>query len=493
MYLFNVSLQCILSYQVETLKEKTARGLLWSGLSGGVQKTLNLLFGIILARLLTQSDYGMVGLLAIFSEIAGTLQEGGFINALNRRKNICNADYNSVFWFSTLTGLALYSLLFLSAPLIASFYGIEELTALARYVFLGFLITSFGIASRAYVFHNLMVRESAIISVSALTVSCCIGIAMAANGFSYWGIATQSIVYNLISTGANIMIARWRPSLNIDFQPVREMFGFSSRLVLTTLVNIAKANFFPIILGKLFSPYDVGNYTQANKWNFMGWSTIANMCNSVGQPVFARTADDRTRQLRILRKMLRFTAFLAFPAMFGLGIVSHELIIILLTERWAEAADLLRWLCIAGAFLSVSTVFINLLVSHGRSDIYMWGSISLSVLMLPGMIVAAFYGIGAMTVVYVIIHIIETGLWFWFVRRETGLTLANMVSDLSPYLLLSLALAAVTLAIASPIASIYLRLVVKVVVMSTSYCIILWALRSEIFLESINYFFKRRK
>ena len=123
----------------------------------------------------------------------------------------------------------------------------------------------------------------------------------------------------------------------------------------------------------------------------------------------------------------------------------------------------------------------------------MWGSISLSVLMLPGMIVAAFYGIGAMTVVYVIIHIIETGLWFWFVRRETGLTLANMLTDLSPYLLLSLALAAVTLAIASPIASIYLRLVVKVVVMSTSYCIILWALRSEIFLESINYCFKRRK
>ena len=179
--------------------------------------------------------------------------------------------------------------------------------------------------------------------------------------------------------------------------------------------------------------------------------------------------------------------------MFGLGIVSHELIIILLTERWAEAADLLRWLCIAGAFLSVSTVFINLLVSHGRSDIYMWGSIALSVLMLPGMVAAAYYGIGDMTVVYVIIHFIETGLWFWFVRRETGLTLANFVRDLSPYLLLSLALAAVTMAIASPIASIYVRFTVKVVMMSTGYCITLWAFRSEIFLESVNYFFKRWK
>ena len=236
---------------METLKEKTAQGLLWSGLSGGVQKTLNLLFGIVFARLLTQSDYGMVGLLAIFSQVAGTLQEGGFINALNRRKNVCDADYNAVFWFSTLTGLALYSLLFVSAPLIADFYGIDELTALARYVFLGFLITSFGIASRAYMFRNMMVREGAIISITSLIISCIVGIVMAANGFSYWGIATQSITYNLFSTGACIIVARFRPSMNINFRPVCEMFGFGSRLVITSLVNIVKANIFPIILGKI--------------------------------------------------------------------------------------------------------------------------------------------------------------------------------------------------------------------------------------------------
>ena len=476
---------------METLKEKTARGLLWSGLSGGVQKALNLLFGIIFARLLTQSDYGMVGLLAIFSGIAGTLQEGGFINALNRRENICDADYNSVFWFSVLTGMALYGLLFVSAPLIASFYGIDELTALARYVFLGFLITSFGIASRAYMFRNMMVREGAVISISALIFSSVAGIVMAANGFSYWGIATQSILYNLLSTGACVAVARFRPSMNISFRPVREMFGFGSRLVITTLVNTAKANIFPIILGKMYTPADVGNYTQADKWCFMGWSVISSMINSTGQPVFVRTADDRARQLRILRKLLRFTAFLAFPAMFGLGLISHEMIVILLTERWAEAAALLRWLCIAGAFLPISTVLINLLISRGRSDIYMCGSIALSVLMLPSMITAASHGIGAMIVVYNMMHVGEAGLWYWFVRRETGLTVTNLISDLSPYLMLSLALVATTNVVSSPITNIYMRLGVKVVVMSTGYCFTLWAFKSKIFLESINYLIKK--
>ena len=478
---------------METLKEKAARGLLWSGLSGGIQKVLNLLFGIILARMLTQSDYGMVGLLTIFSEVAGTLQEGGFINALNRRRTVSNADYNSVFWFSALTGLTLYCLLFLSSPLIARFYGIDELTALARYVFLGFLITSLGIASRAYMFRNMMVREGAVISISALVASSTTGIVLAANGFSYWGIATQSIVYNLLSTGACFIVARWRPSMNINFGPVREMFGFSSRLVLTTLVNIAKGNIITILLGKMYTPTDVGNYTQANKWNFMGWSVISSMTSSIGQPVFARTADDPARQLRVLRKLLRFTAFVAFPAMFGLGLVSHELIVLLLTERWTDAAALLQWLCVAGAFLPISTVLVNLLISRGRSDVILRCSIVLTILMLAGMIAAAPQGIGAMAAVYVAMHVGETGVWFWFVRRETGLTAANMVSDLSPYLLLSLALVAAAAMVASPIDNLYARLAVKVVFVAAGYCLTLWAFRSKIFLESVNYLIKRWK
>ena len=465
---------------METLKEKTARGLLWSGLSGGVQKGLNLLFGIFLARLLTQSDYGMVGLLAIFSEVAGALQEGGFVNALNRRRSVSDADYNSVFWFSVLTGMALYGLLFASAPLIARFYGIDELTSLSRYVFLGFLITSFGIASRACMFRNMMVREGAVISLSSLIVSGIAGIAMAANGFSYWGIATQSIVYNLLSTVACFMVARWRPSLTVSFGPVREMFGFSSLLVLTTLVNIAKGSIITIIMGKMYTPADVGNYTQANKWNFMGWSVVASMTGSVGQPIFARTDDDPARQLRVLRKLLRFTAFVAFPAMFGLGLVSHELIVIMLTDRWTAAAGLLQWLVVAGAFLPVSTVFVSLLVSHGRSDVVLRCSIVLMVLMLVGMMAAAPHGVSALVAVCVVSHVGEVGLWFWFVRRETGLTAAHLLSDLSPYLLLSLALVAATAAIAAK-------------VMATGYCLTLWAFRSKTFLESVNYLIRKWK
>ena len=145
----------------QTLKEKTAKGLFWGGLSNGAQQVLNLVFGLMLARILDASDYGMVGMLAIFSAIASTIQESGFTAALTNQKEIRHEDYNAVFWFSTLTGVLFYLILFFCAPLIAQFYDKPELIGLSRIVFLGFLFGGFGIASNAYMFKTLMVKERA--------------------------------------------------------------------------------------------------------------------------------------------------------------------------------------------------------------------------------------------------------------------------------------------------------------------------------------------
>lgn len=179
----------------QSLKEKTAKGLFWGGLSNGVQQLLNLFFGIFLSRILNAEDYGMVGMLSIFSLIAGSLQESGFTAALANKRNISHKDYNAVFWFSTGLSACLYLILFLCAPLIAEFYHTPELTALARYTFLGFFVASLGIAHSAYLFRNLMVKQKAMAVTIGLTASGTIGITMACLGFAYWGIATQSIVY----------------------------------------------------------------------------------------------------------------------------------------------------------------------------------------------------------------------------------------------------------------------------------------------------------
>ena len=184
----------------ETLKEKTAKGLFWGGVSNGLMQLLSLLFGIFLSRILNAEDYGLVGLLAIFTGIAGTLQESGFSAALTNKLNIRHDDYNSVFWFNIVTGSVLYIILFFLAPLIALFFEQPKLLWVSRIVFLSFLFGCFGTAQAAYLFKNLMVKERAKIDIFALLISNTVALIMALKGLAYWGIAVQNALYMGLGT-----------------------------------------------------------------------------------------------------------------------------------------------------------------------------------------------------------------------------------------------------------------------------------------------------
>jgi len=475
-----------------SLKEKTANGLLWGSISNGMQQLLNLVIGIFLARLLSQSDYGMVGMITIFTALGASLQEGGFISALNKRKNASHKDFNAVFWTSIAIGVSFYLLLFVCAPLIAAFYGQPKLTALTRYITLGFVISSFSTAPRAYLFRNMMVRETSLMTITALAVSGVVAILMAYAGMAYWGIATQTIVYITVVMALSYYFSGWRPSLSIDLTPVREMIGFSSRLIATNVFNIINTNLFSVILGRLYTPSDVGNYTQANKWNTMGSSLISNMITGIAQPVFTRVEEDRERQKAILRKLLRFTAFLTFPLMFGLALVAKEFIVILITDKWIESAGILQLLCVAGAFLPISTLLYNLIISRGHSGAYMWSTIAQCLTALAIALLMARYGIRVMVMAYVVVSVAWTGVWLRLAQRETPLRTMEFIRDISPYLLLSTALCACAHFATGGIGNIYLRFFAKILLVAVPYLGILRILGSTILKESIHFILKRQ-
>ena len=475
---------------MDNLKEKTAQGLLWGGISNGIQQLLSLLFGIFLARLLTQTDYGLVGVLTVFSATASALQEGGFISALNKKKEVSHRDYNAVFWCSTLISVCLYALLWLVAPLIAKFYEEPILTPLSRYLFIGFVISSLNIAPRAYLFRHLKVKETSIITICSIIISGIIGVTMAANGYAFWGIATQTIAYVSCMTILCYAVTRWHPTLPVDFTPIREMIGFSSKLIITNVFNIINNNLFSNILGKFYSMSVVGNFSQANKWNQMGYNLITNMLYGVAQPVFTKVEDDKERQLRVLRKMLRFTAFISFPAMFGLSIVSKEVIVITITERWIESAGILSLLCIWGAFVPLSSLFSNLIISRGHSSIYMWCTISLCLTLLVAVIAASPLGFQWMLRLFIGINILWFFVWFWFVRKEIGLRLRDMLLDIAPYILLAAALTLLAAYLFDGITNLYFSLLAKVVFVATLYPLILWIAGSHILKESLRYILK---
>ena len=185
---------------METLKQKTARGLFWGGMNTMVQQVIGLLFGIILGRLLAPSDYGMMAIISVFSLVAVALQDSGFKVALANEKAPTHADYNAVFWFNILMGIALYAALFLSAPLIGRWYNTPQVVPLCRYAFLSIVVASMGTAQSAWLFKNLRAKQIAKASMAAITLSGCAGAAMALAGMAYWSLATQNVVYVALNT-----------------------------------------------------------------------------------------------------------------------------------------------------------------------------------------------------------------------------------------------------------------------------------------------------
>ena len=220
---------------METLKEKTAKGLFWGSMNNGVQQLIGLIFGIILGRLLSQEDYGMMAMISVFSLVATALQDSGFRTALTNLRDPRDEDYNSVFWFNIIVGVSMYLILFFSAPLIGRYYRSEEVVPLCRYAFLSIIIASLGTAQSAWLFKRLRARQQAVAAMTAVLLSSTVGALMAWGGMAYWSLATQGLVYVSINTVMQWYYSSWRPSIHaITFAPVRRMFRFSSKISTTT-------------------------------------------------------------------------------------------------------------------------------------------------------------------------------------------------------------------------------------------------------------------
>ena len=473
------------------LKEKAARGFLWGGLNNGAVQVLGALFGIFLLRLLSPSDYGKIAMLTVFANLASTLQESGFMAALCNLKNPTHRDYNAVFWFNIMMGGSLYLLLYLCAPLIADFYHDADLLWLSRYMFLGFFITSFGTVQRAWLFRNMMNKQTCIIAIVSLVVSNVVGILMAWLGYAFWGLATQSLLFVSCMVLMNWYYSPWRPSLHIDLRPAWQMFGFSSRLLLTNVVNTLSSNAFSFLLGKFYGAHSAGVYGNARKWDDMCSSSINGMLTGVAQPVMAQVRDKRERSRQVFRKMLRFVSFVSFPCMFGIGLISREFLLIFTGPKWEESAYLLSLLSIYGAVFPLLTLYGQMVISQGKSNINMYSTMALSSLILLGLVLLHSYGLYVMVFYFIGINVAWLFVWQYFAYRLIGLRLWEALSDVLPFLLLSAVCMALTWWITRPIESLWLLLVAKVVLAAVFYVTAIWISGARIMRESVDYLLHR--
>ena len=482
------------------LKEKTARGLLWGSISNGAQLILGMGFGIFLARLLSPADYGMVGLLTVFSQIVAVLQDSGFRTALANRREIVHEDYNAVFWFNVITGSAIYLLLFFLAPLITAFYqqsdaaagyDLSELTPLARFSFLGFVIASLGTAHYAYLFRTLQVKQKAIITIVSLTTSNSIGVAMALTGYAYWGLAVQGVAFTTCNTILFWHFSHWRPTLPVSFRPLKEMFGFSSKMLATDICTNINNNILSVMLGRFYAVSDVGLYNQASKWTVMVSTMVLGTIRDVAQPVLRNVETERERHKRVFRKMLRFNAFMTFPALFGLALIARELVIVAVTEKWLPCVPLMQILCVGATALPLQFLCTNLVITKERSDLVLWNTMGLGVAQICAVFFSWPYGIRAMVCVYTAISFLGLAVWFYFVHREIGLRLREALADLLPYAAIAAVTMAATALITSPVDNVYLLLPLKIITAVLLYAVLMWLCGSATFRECTDFLLQK--
>ena len=469
---------------MSTLKEKTAQGLLWGGLNSGIQQIVGLAFGIVLGRLLSPSDYGMMAMISIFSLVATALQDSGFRTALTNIEHPKHEDYNSVFWFNIIMASSLYVILFLAAPLIGEYYHTPRVVPLCRYAFLSIVIASFGTAQSAYLFKHLRAKQQAEAGALAVILSSLTGVGMAFAGMAYWSLATQGLVYVGINTLLQWHFSPWRPSIHgITFAPVRRMFRFSCKILATTIMTHVNNNVLNILLGHYFTPRDTGNYNQAYQWNTKCYSLVQSMVAQVAQPVLVSLNGEEGRQKDVFRKMMRFTAFITFPLLFGFGLVAKEFIVTAIGEKWLASAQLIQILCLSGATMPLSTLFSNMIISKGRSGTFFWCTFTLGLVQIATMIMIWPMGIRTMVIAYTLLNTSWLLVWLFFVRRLIGYGYWMFFCDVMPFALTAAGVMGVAYVATMPLSNLIALLVTRFIIAVVLYYAVMKLARVKILAE----------
>lgn len=447
----------------ESLKNKTVKGIVWSSVERFSVQGIQFLVMIVMARLLTPKDYGLVGMVAIFIAVAQSLVDSGFSQALIRKQNRTETDNSTVFYFNIVVGILLYLVLFVIAPWVADFYDSPELTALMRVVCLSVVFNSFVVVQRALLTVNIDFKTQAKASLTAAVVSGVIGIGMAYSGFSYWSIVAQQLVNLGLNTLLLWIFTRWRPRWIYSWGSFRELFTFGSKLMVSGLLDVVYRNMYLLVIGKVFTASSLGYYTRANQFAEFPSSNLTGIMQRVTYPVLCQIQDDDERLAQIYRRFLRLSAFLIFPLLVGLSAVAEPFVLLLLKEQWLFAATLLQIICFAMMWYPIHAINLNLLQVKGRSDLFLRLEIIKKAIAVLILCVTIPMGLIAMCVGQILSSLIALIINTNYTGKLIQVGFLRQMRDLLPTLLLSLSMWGVVYGITSCLSGIILQLIVGII------------------------------
>lgn len=427
------------------LKGAVARTLKWNVIDKVASQLLYAVTGVVLANILTDEEFGLVGAILVFQAFAQLFVDSGFASALLQRKNPTHLDYSTVLWFNMAMAAGIYVVLFFAAPLIASIFQNDlRIIPMSRVMFTAFIVNAAAIVQTNLLMKRMDVRMVAVSNSAGLFAGSVIGITLAVCGFGAWAIVWQTVTLSVVRTVILWATSSWRPLWRFSWGVLRSFFAVGSGVMTTSLLNTIFQNIYSLLIGNRASLAALGYFSQADKWSKMGVMSLSQVLTSSFLPLLAEVQDDPGRYRRICGKTHRFTAYLAFPAMGLLTVMAAPIFHTLFGDKWDISIPLFQILCLRGIFTVLSLLYSNYILSLGRSRLLVVSeavrdvAAILAIVLTFGALSRGTEGLTLFLWGQFAASVITWGVTLWFAVRVTGRRLGAFIADLAPYIALTL-------------------------------------------------------
>lgn len=420
------------------IREQSLSGLKWSAIERFSMQGITFVLGLVMARLLTPADYGVIGMLSIFIAISQTFIDSGFGNALIRKLDRTEADFCTVFYFNIVVSAACYLILFFAAPFIADFFNYPILKDILRVIAINLCINSFSSVQSARFVIAVDFKTIAKCSLASTVISGVIGILLAYNGFGVWALVYQQICGSVISGVLLWRFSHWRPKLIYSWKSFNDLFSFGSKLLFAGLLHTVYSNMTALVIGKFYTPKDLGNYSRGESLVTLPCSNIAGVLQRVAFPIFTKLQNDDQRLISVYRKYIAMSSLVLFFVMLVLAALVKPVILLLLTAKWEGAVVYAQVLCFAWMFDHICGINLNILQVKGRSDLFLKLEVIKKTISLTMVIAAIPFGVLAICISRVIYTQVALIINTYYTGKLFGLGYFTQIKDFGIYFIYAL-------------------------------------------------------
>lgn len=468
----------------DNIRNAVFTGLSWKLAERIGAHLVTLLVSILLARLLTPDDFGTIALVNVFIALANVFVVSGFGNALIQKKNADQVDFSSVFFFNLGFTTLVYLTIFCTAPVLADYFGIPIICTVFRVLGLRIIVAGIDSVLHAYVSRMMMFRKFFFSTLSGTLGSAVVGIAMAYLGYGIWALVAQYLFSSIISSAALWFIVEWRPKATFSRRRTMELFQFGWKLLCSRLLDTGYQELINLVIGKRFSFADLGYYNNGNRYAGFIITNINSSISSVLFPALSKYQDDKVKLKAMVRRSLKTSSYLVFPALTGLIVVAKPLVICLLTEKWLPSVPFLQISCIALAFHPIHTANLEAIKAVGRSDLFLQLEIIKKIFGIAVMLLVIDYGVFAIAWSMVVTTLFSSIINAYPNRRILGYQYSEQIMDILPAFLLSVFMGGITYLIGLFIFSLptLLLLIVQSMVGASVYIVMSWVLKIKSFI-----------